>query len=48
MNCIQSIIDMNAKVYGLIIKYEVYGHNAIMFELHLEVVFELEYDFVKC
>jgi len=24
-------------------KYEVYGHSAIMFELFLELVFELEY-----
>jgi len=48
MSCIQSIIDMNAKVYGLIIKYKVYGHNAIMFELLLKLVFELDYDFVGC
>ena len=48
MSCVQGIIDMNAKVYGLIIKYEVYGHNVIMFDLLLELVFELEYDFVRC
>jgi len=39
---------MNVKVYGLIIKCEVYGHNAIMFELLLQLVFGLEHDFVKC
>ena len=27
---------------------EVYGHDAIMFELFLELVFGLEYDFVGC
>jgi len=30
----------------LIIKYEVYGHDMIMFKLLLELIFELKYDFV--
>jgi len=40
-------MDMNAKAYGLIIKYEVYAHDAIMFEVLLELVFEFENDFVR-
>jgi len=38
---------MNAEVYRLIYKYEVYGPDVIMFELLLQLVFELEYHFVR-
>jgi len=36
------------EVYGLIIEYEVYRRDVIMFELLLERVFELGYDCVGC
>jgi len=32
----------------LIIKYEVCRHDAIVFELLLKLIFELEYDLVRC
>ena len=44
LSCIQCTMDMNVKMCGLIIKYEVYGHDAITFEVLLELVFEFEYD----
>jgi len=48
MSYFQGIIDMNAKVCGLITRYKEYGHDAFMIELLLNLVFEFEYDFVRC
>jgi len=46
-SCIYGIIDMNAKMYRLIIKYKEYGHYAFMLEPLLDLMFEFEYDFVR-